>query len=122
MILTITWEIPPGLTAERAAALAERWAAGELNSEDERLPRPKRIRATATDEPEIVSAARAQAIAEGRMLNQRRNQLGLSQRSLARLARVPRAAITDVENGRRGPGSATAIAMRRALDAVKAAR
>lgn len=117
MKLTITWEIPPGMSAERAAALAEKWTAGKIAPDgSHRLPRPIRITVTGGRRP----APQPPDAAPARKLADRRRALGLTQGQLARRARLSQATVSDVELGRSSPSGRAAQAVRRALDALEA--
>ncbi|MEV0616108.1 helix-turn-helix transcriptional regulator [Nonomuraea sp. NPDC050404] len=112
MRLTVTFEL--GVTSVEAAMKAiDEWAASRFNGRGLHV---LKVEAAGDGDPHI------RALTAGHRLAERRRRLGISQHDLAKQARVPKASISRVELGYRGPHSATAIAMERALDAAEASR
>lgn len=109
-LLIVTWEISSPVSAEKAAALAQRWADGQFG---EGWPAPARVEITPAPDPTDPAC---------RALAERRQAAGLTQGELARHAGTTATVVGCIEAGRMSPYSEAADAMRRALDALEAGR
>lgn len=121
--ITLTFELATAPAVEAATQLIEAWLNEQLNLTTGWL-RPLKVKALHIqgEGPDAAEMRVSLAARGGWQLAQRRTQLGLSQRQLAQRAGVTKTAISQVESGRTGLGSKTAIAMRRALAAAEAGR
>lgn len=107
-MLTIVWDLPDDISAERAIALAERWAARELGG-DTRLPRP--VRVSVVDDRSAAD--------HGADIARRRKALRLTQSDLAQHARISKNTISRAERGYLHPTSHIMTTLRRALTALE---
>lgn len=112
--LTLTFELRTEPAIEGAIGLIERWVCGELDIETPlRALSVASLRIDSEGLPLPESGARIVA---------RRERLHLTQQTVAQLAGISRAAVVAVEQGKFSADSKSAIAVRRALNAVEAGR
>ncbi|MFG3439884.1 helix-turn-helix domain-containing protein [Nonomuraea sp. NPDC047897] len=121
--ITLTFELATAPAVEAATELIEAWVNQRLNLTSSWL-RPLKVQALHIhgEGPDAVEMRLALAAKRGHQLAQRRRELRLTQRQLARRAGVTQTAVSQVESGRTGLGSKSAIAIRQALAAAEAGR
>lgn len=123
MRLTITLDLHTDPSVQRATELVQRWLAGELDVENWQL-RPLKIQAARIDVATLPLGDTEHLVAEsgGAAILRRRKALGLTQRTLAEYASVSTMTVSHLENRHVSATSPSAIAVRRALDELEAAR